>query len=350
MLSIVVPCFNEEAGLRGLRAAIVADVGSFTDDFEVILVDDGSSDGTLAVMRRIAAKDPRFRYLALSRNFGKESAMLAGMSHARGDLVGIMDADLQHPPALFAKMIPLIDQGYDQVVARRTRTGDAKLRTASSRLYYRLMNRMVEVRLDDGVGDFRVLSRRAVSALLALGEHNRFSKGLFAWIGFDTAVVDYENAERHAGASKWSMRSLFNYGIDGVVSFNSRPLRTAVHLGLLVTLISFAYGLWVLITAVVGGNPVPGYVTLMCGVLFLGGVQLLFLGVIGEYVGRIYFETKRRPHFLIKESSDSAEVPVTTVLGAEHAEHDLLDQQRRHSTAVLHEGLARRSTGTRGDR
>jgi glycosyltransferase involved in cell wall biosynthesis len=348
MLSIVVPCFNEEQGLERLRSAVVDAVGSFTDDFEVLLVDDGSTDHTLAVMRRITEQDPRFRYLALSRNFGKESAMLAGLSHALGDVVGIMDADLQHPPELFASMVPLLEQGYDQVVARRTRDGDARVRTALSRTYYRLINKMVDVDLEDGVGDFRVLTRRAVSALLALDEHNRFSKGLFAWIGFDTAVVDYENEQRQDGESKWTLHSLLNYGIDGVVSFNSRPLRLAVALGGIVTAIAFGYGLWVLTDAIVNDNPVPGYVTLMCGVLFLGGLQLLFLGVIGEYIGRIYSEAKGRPHFLVKESSDRTEVPVTTALGAEHAEREAAGRYRARPATAITPGGSEPVTRIRG--
>ena len=352
MLSIVVPCFNEEPGLDRLAAALVEAVAPITADFEVVLVDDGSRDRSLEVMRRISARDPRFRYLGLSRNFGKESAMLAGLSHARGDAVAIMDADLQHPPSLLARMLPLLDQGYDQVVARRTRSGDAKMRTALSRVYYRVMNKMVDVELEDGVGDFRILSRRAVSALLSLGEHNRFSKGLFSWIGFDTATVDYENELRQDGTSKWTTRSLLNYGIDGVISFNSRPLRTAIHLGGFVTAVSFAYALWVLTEAIIHDNPVPGYVTLMCGVLFLGGLQLLFLGVIGEYVGRIYYESKRRPHFLIKESSGATAVPVTTVLGPEHVEFDESAHQAANSQRPV--GHAQRVTdsldGVRAER
>ena len=197
------------------------------------------------------------------------------------------------------------------------------LRTALSRIYYRLMNRLVEVELQDGVGDFRVLDRRAVRALLTLGETNRFSKGLFAWIGFPTAVVDYENVSREAGATKWRMRDLFNYGIDGVVSFNYRPLRMSIWLGLLVTMVAVGYALWVLVDAIVNGNSVPGYVTTICAVTALGGVQLVVLGVIGEYLGRIYAETKQRPLFLLKESSET-DVPVTSALGREHeALHEL---------------------------
>jgi glycosyltransferase involved in cell wall biosynthesis len=321
-LSVVVPCYNEEESLPELVRVVTEVLPGVAESWEVILVDDGSRDGTLEMLREVSARDPRFRYYALSRNFGKESAMLAGLSQARGAAVAIMDGDLQHPPQLLAEMVPLLDEGYHQVVARRTRDDDPAVRTFLSRLYYRAINRLIDVRLEDGVGDFRVLSSEAVQALLSLGETNRFSKGLFAWIGFPTAVVDYQNVSREAGTTKWRMRDLFNYGIDGVVSFNYRPLRLSIWLGLLVTAVALGYALWVLVDAIVHGNSAPGYVTIICAVTGFGGVQLIVLGVIGEYLGRIYAETKRRPLFLVKESSDGVgRTAVTVALGAEHAEH-----------------------------
>ncbi len=317
-LSVVVPCYNEETVLDTLIKALAKELEAITEDFEVLLVDDGSRDATLDILRAASRQDPRFRYLALSRNFGKESAMLAGLSQARGEAVAIIDADLQHPPHLITDMLPYLDQGYDQVVARRTRTGDAPVRTLGSRLYYRLINRLVDIRLEDGVGDFRVLSRTAVHALLALGEYNRFSKGLFSWIGFDTATVDYENVAREAGESKWRMSDLLNYGIDGILSFNTRPLRMAIHFGVFVSLVAFGYALFVLGDAVVSGASAPGYVTIICAVVGFGGLQMIFLGVLGEYVGRIYSETKARPHFLLKETSEGLASPVAVLLGVQH--------------------------------
>jgi glycosyltransferase involved in cell wall biosynthesis len=302
-LSVVVPCFNEAANLERVVASLTAELPAVSPRFEVILVDDGSSDDTLGLMRRLAAADSRISYVALSRNFGKEAAMLAGLRRAAGDAVAIMDADGQHPPELLARMVPLLDHGFDQVIARRTRDGERVTRRILSRLYYRLMNRLVDVRMQDGAGDFRVLSRRAVDALLALPESNRFSKGLFAWIGFDTATVDFTNVERHAGSSTWTMRKLFNYGLDGLVSFNTRPLRMVMHFGALVALAAFLYVIWELVRTALYGVETPGYVTLIGAVIGLGGLQLLVLGVIGEYLGRIYNETKRRPHFVIKETS-----------------------------------------------
>ena len=317
-LSVVIPCYNEEDSLPALVEVLSEELPKVAASYEVILVDDGSRDRTLPILRDIARAHPAFGYLALSRNFGKESAMLAGLSHARGDKVAIMDADLQHPPELLAEMLPLLDGEAQQVVARRTRDQDPVLRTFLSKAYYRLINRLTDVDLEDGVGDFRVLDRTAVHALLTLGETNRFSKGLFAWIGFDTAVVDYRNVSRAAGTTKWRMRDLFNYGIDGVVSFNYRPLRLSIWFGVLVTAVAVLYSLWVLGAAIIHGNSAPGYVTLICAISGFGGVQMILLGVIGEYLGRIYAETKRRPLFLLKESSHGTPLAVTTALGPEH--------------------------------
>ena len=304
-LSVVVPCYNEAEVIDQLVERLEEVLAGIGCTYEVVLVDDGSSDDTVERMRAVHQAHPEFRYQALSRNFGKEGAMLAGLRAARGDAVAVMDADLQHPPELLPAMLELLRGGAEQVVARRDRTGDAFLRTAASRLYYRLVNRMVDdVRLEDGAGDFRMLARRPLNALLSLEESNRFSKGLMAWIGFRTSYIDYRNAPRAAGTSTWSMRSLFNYGIDSILSFNAKPLRQAIHLGLIASIVGLGYGAWVLGGAIVNGNPVPGYVTIMCAIVGLGGIQMIMIGVMGEYLGRIYLETKSRPAFLVRESSD----------------------------------------------
>jgi glycosyltransferase involved in cell wall biosynthesis len=305
LLSVVVACHNEEQVLPRLVKEVLETVGVTEAEVEMVLVDDGSRDGTLEVIRDLHRRDGRVRYVSLSRNFGKEAAMLAGLAYAGGDAVVIMDADLQHPPRLLVEMLALHRKGYDQVVARRTREGDALSRTLLTRLYYRVANSMVEVRMEDGVGDFRLLSRRAVDALLQLGEYNRFSKGLFSWIGFPTVHIDYRNQTRQGGgASKWTFRRLLNYGVDGIMSFNNAPLRLSIYVGIVVTVLSFIYVAFLVVAAIVGGIVVPGYVTLVAAVLGLGGLQLLFLGVIGEYVGRIYFEAKQRPHFIVADTSD----------------------------------------------
>jgi glycosyltransferase involved in cell wall biosynthesis len=303
LLSVVLPCYQEEGNVEAAWVQLREAVQTLDVDLEAVFVDDGSTDATLLRLRQLAAADPRVRYLSFSRNFGKESAMLAGLAHARGDVVVIMDADLQHPASLLEAMLAKNAEGYDQVVARRTRSGDRRSRTLTARIYYAIVNRLIDVRLDDGVGDFRLLSRTATDALLAMPEYNRFSKGLFSWIGFPTAVVDYDNQGRGGGRSSWSLRRLLDYGIDGILSFNNKPLRLAVYVGGLITLLSVAYVVWVIAAAAIYGVTAPGYVTLISAVLGLGGMQLAFLGIVGEYIGRIYFETKRRPHYLVKESS-----------------------------------------------
>ncbi|MEV4463958.1 glycosyltransferase family 2 protein [Micromonospora echinofusca] len=304
-LSVVVPCFNEEASVERLHAAVNAAVAELTDvEIEVVYVDDGSSDGTLVALRRLAAADPRVRYTSLSRNFGKEAAMLAGLERATGDAVVIMDADLQHPPWLLPDMVALYRQGFDQVIARRDRRGDRFVRMLASRSFYRLVNWWIDVRLLDGAGDFRLLSRLAVDAVLAMPEYNRFSKGLFSWIGFRTVVVAHGNQTRQAGQSRWTFGKLFNYAFDGLLSFNNRPLRLAIYGGLFLTLIAVVYMAWVVADAVSKGIDVPGYTTIIVSVIGLGGIQMTILGVIGEYIGRIYYETKRRPHYLVQETED----------------------------------------------
>jgi glycosyltransferase involved in cell wall biosynthesis len=303
LLSVVLPCYQEERNIAAAWAEVVDATRHLDIEIEAVFVDDGSTDATLLRLRELAGLDPRVRYLSFSRNFGKESAMLAGLAHARGNAVVIMDADLQHPASLLEPMLAKHAEGYDQVVARRTRAGDRRTRTLTARTYYAVVNRLIDVRLDDGIGDFRLLSRTATDALLAMQEYNRFSKGLFSWIGYPTAVVDYDNQSRHDGRSSWSLRRLLDYGIDGILSFNNKPLRLAVYLGGGITVLSAAYVVWIIAAAVVYGVTSPGYVTLITAVIGLGGLQLAFLGIVGEYIGRIYFETKRRPHYLVKESS-----------------------------------------------
>ncbi|AJF65170.1 glycosyltransferase family 2 protein [Streptomyces vietnamensis] len=305
-LSVVVPCFNEEDVVERFDTRMRQVLDALPVGYEICYVDDGSSDGTLGKLRKIAARHPQHtQYASFSRNFGKEAAMLAGLRKSTGDAVVIMDADLQHPPELLARMLDLYHQGHDQVMARRTREGDKKVRTALSRMYYRAVNRWVDVELTDGVGDFRLLSRPAVDALLSLPEYNRFSKGLFSWIGFDTVTFDYQNAAREAGETKWKFSSLLNYGMDGLISFNNRPLRIALWLGMMLSGLAALYAVWVTVAAITNGVTAPGYVTLVAIIVGLGGVQMVMLGLIGEYIGRIYYETKRRPHFLVKETHRS---------------------------------------------
>jgi glycosyltransferase involved in cell wall biosynthesis len=311
-LSIVVPCYNEEAVIELFDARIRQTLETLPVEYELCYVDDGSRDATLERLRALAAgRETTTRYVSFSRNFGKEAGILAGLREATGDAVVIMDADLQHPPELIARMLEHHRAGHDQIIARRTREGDKPLRTAVSRLYYRLVNQWVDVELTDGVGDFRLLSRRAVDALLSMPEYNRFSKGLFSWIGFDTVTFDYHNAAREAGETKWRFGALVNYGMDGLISFNNRPLRLAIYAGLALASVAALYALVITTLAIVQGPPdAPGYVTLIVAVTGLGGIQMLMLGLIGEYIGRIYYETKRRPHFLVKETNTPRTFPL----------------------------------------
>jgi polyisoprenyl-phosphate glycosyltransferase len=306
LISIVAPCYNEEAVIERFHTEVqkVADqLLPLGHDMEFVYVDDGSRDRTLAALERLADGDARVRYVSFSRNFGKEAALYAGLRHASGDCVVVMDADLQHPPELISRMVELREDGYDQVIARRSRTGDKMARTLTARLYYRLVNRLVDVELVDGVGDFRLLSRRVVDAVLDLTEYNRFSKGLFAWVGYPSTTFGYENAAREAGRSSWTFRGLLNYGLDGLLSFNNRPLRAALHLGMGLLVCAVLYTAWIVGAALVNGVQTPGYVTIVTALTGLAGVQMIMIGVIGEYTGRIYYEVKRRPHFLVKASN-----------------------------------------------
>ncbi|MFJ1747832.1 glycosyltransferase family 2 protein [Streptomyces sp. NPDC088116] len=304
-VSVVVPCFNETEVIEAFHAALVTALEPTGQTFEICYVDDGSRDRTRWQLRELARSDPRVRYTSFSRNFGKEAAILAGLRMSRGEAVVLMDADLQHPPELVPRMLELHRHGYDQVVAQRDRTGEGVLRTVLSRVYYQLVRRCMDVEVVDGAGDFRLLSRHAVDSVLSLPESNRFSKGIFSWIGFDTAGFTYRNVRRAAGHSKWGGRNLLNYGIDGLLSFNSRPLRLAIHTGLWLFLSALAYALWIITNVALNGVDAPGYTSLMTGIVGLSGIQLATLGVIGEYVGRIYHETKHRPHYVVRETDAS---------------------------------------------
>ncbi|MGW2959723.1 glycosyltransferase family 2 protein [Streptomyces sp. NPDC001220] len=306
LISIVAPCYNEEDVIERFHEQvqkIANELLPLGHDMEFVYVDDGSRDRTLSLLSQIADGDSRVRYVSFSRNFGKEAALLAGLKHATGDAVIVMDADLQHPPSLIKRMVELRGEGYDQVIAKRTRQGDRFTRTFTARLYYRLINRLVDVELVDGVGDFRLMSRRVVDAIVDLTEYNRFSKGLFAWVGFPSTTFEYENAVREHGSSSWSFRSLLNYGLDGLLSFNNRPLRAALYLGMTLLALAGVYTAWIVGGAMINGVQTPGYVTIITAVTALAGVQMIMLGVIGEYTGRIYYEVKGRPHFLVKATN-----------------------------------------------
>ena len=301
LLSIVVPAYNEEAVLPAFYARIVRVLEPLDAEVELVFVNDGSADNTLQLLQNLKTKDPRVAIVDLSRNFGKEIAMTAGLDHAKGDAVVIIDADLQDPPELIPEMIREWQNGYDMVYAKRiSRAGESLLKKTTAHFFYRIMNQLSRVKIPADTGDFRLLSRRAVQALAGLREQHRFMKGLFAWIGYPQKAIEYHREPRHKGTSKWGYIGLWNFAIEGITSFSTLPLRLSTYVGLLTAISAFVYGMVMVVSTLVFGNPVPGYPSLLVVILFLGGIQLMAIGVIGEYLGRMFDETKGRPLYLVK--------------------------------------------------
>lgn len=308
-ISIVVPCFNEEEALPLFYGEITKLKKQMSQvSFEYIFVDDGSSDGTIEVLRALAEKDSDVRYVSFSRNFGKESAMFAGLEHATGEYVAVMDADLQDPPELLPGMYSEITQGgYDCVATRRvTRAGEPPIRSFFARGFYRLINRMSPTKVVDGARDYRLMCRKMVDAILAMREYNRFSKGIFSWVGFNTKWLEYENVERVAGETKWSFWKLFKYSIDGIMGFSTAPLNLASVLGILMFLVAAIMIIWIIIKTLIWGDPVDGWPAMACIVLFVGGIQLFCTGISSQYIAKTYLEVKRRPIYITKETEKDA--------------------------------------------
>lgn len=301
-LAVVVPVFNEEAVLAEFHQRLAGVLDGLEMKSEIIYVNDGSVDGSLNELQRLMATDARIALVDLSRNFGKEIAMTAGLDHAQGDAVVVIDADLQDPPELIPQLIEHWQAGYDVVYAQRTsRRGESAFKKTTAHLFYRLMQKLSRVHIPRDTGDFRLLSRRAVAALSGLREQHRFMKGLFAWIGYPQKAVSYQRDARYGGDTKWSYVGLWNFAIEGITSFSTIPLKVATYLGTLTALGAFLFGMFMVVKTVFYGNPVPGYPSLLVVVLFLGGIQLMALGVIGEYLGRMFDETKGRPLYLLKD-------------------------------------------------
>ena len=301
-LTIIVPAYNEARGLAAFHQRLTRAIEPLEMDRRVLYVDDGSRDGTWEAIGAIAAHDPRIDALRLSRNFGKEAALSAGLDHADGDAVVVIDADLQDPPELIPELVAQWREGYDVVYATRTaRDGEGRFKRFTAAAFYRLMEQLSDTPLPRDTGDFRLLSRRAVLALRGLRERQRFMKGLFTWIGYRQTGVRYRREARHQGSSKWSFWRLLNLAMEGITSFSVAPLRLATWLGFGSSLLAFVYGAWVFVKALIWGDPVRGYPTLILVILFLGGVQLLALGVIGEYLGRLYAESKQRPLYFVQD-------------------------------------------------
>lgn len=305
-VDLVVPCYNEGKMVNMFYERVNEIVSKIEGyEFSFIFVDDGSRDDTLKKIKQLAKDYSNVKYISFSRNFGKESAMYAGLKASTADRVTIIDADLQHPPELIEDMLKAIDEeGYDSCSARRiSREGEPKIRSAFSRLFYKLINKMSEIDIVDGAVDYRMMTRQMVDAIVSLPEVHRFSKGIFCWVGFKTKWIEFKNIERIVGESKWSFWSLFKYAIDGIVAFTTFPLRIATIIGSCISSIAFIYLLVEFIKTLVFGNKVPGYASTIIIILFIGGVIIMSLGIIGEYLARMYMETKRRPIFIAKETN-----------------------------------------------
>lgn len=302
-LSVVVPVYNESEGILECHRRLAEVLDNLRVSAEVVYINDGSRDNSLALLRQLAVQDPRVVVLGLSRNFGKEIAVSAGIDYAHGDAVIVLDADLQDPPELMAQMLAEWRKGYDCVLMKRgSRHGESWLKKLTSAWFYKLLRRIGDVEIPTDVGDFRLMSRRAVEALRRCQERTRYMKGLFAWVGFPTITLSYHRDARHAGTSKWNYWRLWNLALEGITSFTTAPLKLASYVGLFVALSAFAYSLWVFIKAFMYGDPVPGYPSLMMVVLFLGGTQLMALGILGEYLARVFVEVKQRPLYLLSET------------------------------------------------
>ena len=305
-ITIIVPCYNEEAALPIFYKEATQVLASMDAGYEMLFVNDGSRDETLAELRDLAAKDGHVKYISFSRNFGKEAAMYAGFCNAKGDYVAVMDCDMQDPPSLLPQMYAILEQGeYDSVATRReNRTGEPPIRSWFAHRFYGLINRISDAHMMDGARDFRLMRRSMVDAIVAMGEYNRFSKGIFGWIGFRTYWLSYENTPRVAGETKWHFWGLVRYAIDGIINFSQVPLSIASLFGIAMTGVSF----FMLIAIVarkllVAGSSIDGWASMICAIIFVGGIQLFCLGIMGQYVAKIYMESKHRPHYIAAESN-----------------------------------------------
>ena len=305
LLSLIVPCYNEQEALPVFYRETAKVLASMDCDCELLLINDGSRDDTLAVMKELAAADPRVLYFSFSRNFGKEAAMYAGFCNARGDYVAVMDADLQDPPSLLPEMVRILQSGqYDSVATRRAdRAGEPPVRSWFARRFYSLINRISDADIVDGARDFRLMTREMKDAILSMSEYNRFSKGIFGWVGFRTCWLPFENVERVAGQTKWNFWGLTKYAIDGIISFSQAPLDIASWFGILMTGFAFLMLIFIVFRRLIFGDPVAGWASTICVIIFIGGLQLFCLGIMGQYLAKTYMEVKNRPHYIISETN-----------------------------------------------
>lgn len=304
-LTLIIPCYNEEESLPIFYKEVSAILDKIDYEKELIFINDGSTDNTLAILKNLAQNDPYVSFLSFSRNFGKEAAMYAGFCNATGDYVAVMDADMQDPPKLLPKMLNILQTGeYDSVATRRiNRVGEPRMRSWFAKQFYQIINRISDADIVDGARDFRLMKKEMVQAIVKMTEYNRFSKGIFGWIGFRTYWFPYENVERIAGNTKWNFWKLFKYALDGIINFSQVPLSVASWFGVFMTFCSFVFLFLIIFRKVVFGDPVAGWASTICTIIFVGGIQLFCLGIMGQYLAKTYMETKKRPHFIISESN-----------------------------------------------
>lgn len=306
MISVIIPCFNEEESIPHFYQAMEQVRLEMNECFEYIFVNDGSKDGTLGVLRQLVQQDKHVRYLSFSRNFGKEAALYAGLETAQGDLVTVMDVDLQDPPEMLMEMKKMLDTNpdLDCIGTRRiSREGEPAIRSLFAKLFYKLMNKISQVEVVDGARDFRLMRRQMVEAILSVSEYNRFSKGIFTWVGFETEYLPYKNVERVAGETSWSFWKLFSYSIEGIINFSDTPLNIASYTGFFTFLLSVILMALIVIKTLVFGDPTIGWPSTICIILFLGGLQLMTIGILGKYLAKVFLETKKRPLYVVKEKS-----------------------------------------------
>jgi len=304
-VTLIVPCFNEQEALLIFYKEVTKIIKQTTYDYELLFINDGSQDNTLKILKDLSSKDMHVRYLSFSRNFGKEAAMYAGFCNADGDYVAVMDADMQDPPALLPQMLELLETDeYDSVATRRmNRDGEPLIRSWFSRQFYSLINKISDADIVDGARDFRLMRKEMVDAIVSMGEVNRFSKGIFGWIGFKTYWLPYKNTERVAGETKWNFWSLFKYAIDGIINFSEVPLNIASWFGIVMTILSFLFLIFIIVRRLCFGDPVAGWASTICVIVFIGGIQLFCMGVMGQYIAKSYSESKHRPHYIIAETN-----------------------------------------------
>jgi len=305
LLSVVVPCYNEEENVALFYEELIKNDSFFAEkkiELEVLYVNDGSKDKTVEEVKKLHERDERVHLISFSRNFGKEAAMYAGLEHAKGDYVVLMDVDLQDPPSLLPEMFSWLEQGYDSVATRRvSRKGEPPIRSFFARMFYRLMKRISRTEIMDGARDYRLMTRQMVDAILSMQEYNRFTKGIFGWVGFNTKWLEYENVERAKGETKWNFWKLFLYSLDGITAFSTAPLMLASVVGVLFCLLAFVMIVFIIVRKLIFGDPVSGWPSLVCIILMTGGVQFFCTGILGQYMAKTYMEVKRRPIYLVKE-------------------------------------------------